>query len=290
MATLIAVDGYSLNYGLQKVAQTMRSEERRPRFRIDHQRLAEVLAKPDTPNTVSLRFYTDDPIISDDKQRPMGKVVKYFGNKGYGFIVGVDGQSYFFHHNEITNKRNLCAGREDRYPHPLSQDFRERILNKIVSFNPLPNVDGRLKAEVVTVELSEKAIDKYYQLRRQPFLEMLEDSGYKLVRCRSPHYPGKSKSIDCRITLDAICEMEKGDRLVLVSDDPVFIEMAEKLLAKGISVTIVVFKVARSSEIIDVIQKLGGSLLFLDDYLSEIELQFDEDEEVELEQEIPISE
>ena len=277
MATLIAVDGHSLNFGLQKVAQT-RNGARRARFRVDHHRLAELLAQPDSVETVSLRFYTDDQKLESTTERPTGRVVKYFANKGYGFISGTDGHSYFFHHNEVVNKKALCGNREDRYPHPLSQDFRDRIIGKVVTFNPLPNEDGRFKADGVTVELSEKAVDRYYQLRRMPFLQMLEDNGYKLVRCRQSHYPGKSKSIDCRITLDALCELESGDRFVLLSDDPVFIDLAEKLLARGIKITIATFKVSRSNEISEAIAKLGGQLVFLDEHLEDIQLEYPEDE------------
>jgi len=275
MATLIAVDGHSLNYGLQKFAQS-RSDERRNRFKIDHLRLAELLAHPETLDKVSLRFYTDDQKSDKDDGRPMGRINKFFSNKGFGFIIGTDSRSYFFHHNEIVNKKVLCEDNDNRYPHPSSNDFRDRIFNKIVTFNIVKNEDGRFKAEEVRLETNNKSLDRYYQLRREPFLRMLEESDYKLVRCRASKHGGKSKSIDCRIILDALSELEENDKFVLLSDDPIFIDLILKLKDKNIKVTVATFKISRSDEICDAVEKVGGQILFLDDHLDDIQLEYED--------------
>lgn len=41
-----------------------------------------------------------------------GKVVKYFEDKGFGFIGGEDNESYFFHVSELTDGPNISIGDE----------------------------------------------------------------------------------------------------------------------------------------------------------------------------------
>jgi len=289
MATLIAVDGNSLNYGLQKLAQSRATNEQQTRFRVDHQRLADLLAQPTLVSKVSLRFYTDDQKI-EDRNRPMGRVSKYFPNKGYGFISGTDGRSYFFHHNELVNKKVLCDGNEDRYPHPASQEFKDRVCSRVVTFNAVAGEDNRFKAEEIRFELAGKALDRYYQLRREPFLQMLEESGYKIVRCRQSRHGSKSKNVDGKIILDALTELEAGDadHLVLLSDDPIYIDLIEKLLNRGVRVTVATFKVSRSEEIREAVSKKpGGNVLLLDDHLDDIQLEYEDFDEEEDSQEQP---
>jgi uncharacterized LabA/DUF88 family protein len=285
MATLIAVDGNSLNYGLQKLAQSRAANEKQTRFRIDHQRLADLLAQPEPLSKVSLRFYTDDQKI-EDNVRPMGRIFKYFPNKGYGFISGTDGRSYFFHHNELVNKKALCDGNEDRYPHPASQEFKDRTSGRVVTFNAVVGEDNRFKAEEIRFELAGKALDRYYQLRREPFFQMLEESGYKLVRCRQSRHASKSKNVDGRIILDALVELEDGDHLVLLSDDPIYTDLIEKLLSRGVKVTVATFKVSRSEEIREAVTSLaknpGGNVLLLDDHLDDIQLEYEDFDEEDL--------
>lgn len=275
MATLIAVDAHSLNFGLQKLAQ-VRTGEKRNRIRIDYCQLAELLAKPESLSKVSLRFYTDDPIMTAEG-RPMGKIFKFFSNKGYGFINGTDGNSYFFHHNEIVNKRAVCERNENRYPHPSSLEFRNNLLNKIVSFNAVCTEDNKFRAEEVRLELTEKLLDRFYQLRREPFLQMLEESGYKLVRCRPSKNGGKSKSIDCKILLDALCELNENDKFILLSDDPIYIDLIKLLIETGTKVTLATFKVSRiADELREVVEKAGGEVLLLDEILDSIKLEYDD--------------
>ncbi len=282
MTVLVAVDGHSLNLGLQKVAQNRKDGN--SRFRIDHELLAEFLleqAGVDLETKVAdwpLRFYTDNQKVTDEDSRIMGKVVKYFGAKGYGFIAATDGNSYFFHNNEVLNKRALCDANEDRYPHPTSRDFQSRILNKVVTFDPAQNDDGRSKAEEVRLEFGSRALDRFYRLRREPFLEMLEDSGYQVVRCRPSKTSGKAKSIDCKIYLDALCDLEEEDRLVLLSDDPVFCELVIKLASFKIKVILATFDTAHSEELRDAVKNSGGQTVLLDEHLNELELAYEEEE------------
>lgn len=283
MATLIAIDSHSLNFGLQKIAR-IQNNEKQGRVRIDYCSLAELLAESESLNKVSLRFYTDDS-PSNNEGRPMGKIFKFFPNKGYGFVMGTDGNSYFFHHNEIVNKRTLCNKGENRYPHPSSQEFKNYILNKVVTFNAVSMEDSKFRAEDVCLELSEKSLDRFYQLRREPFLQMLEESGYKLVRCRPSKSGGKSKSVDCRIILDALCELDEKDKFILLSDDPIFIDLIKVLTATGTKVVIATFKVSRSDEIREVVEKAGGEVVLLDDHLDSIKLEYDD-----LDEEIPAAE
>lgn len=39
-----------------------------------------------------------------------GRVVKFFDNKGYGFITGEDGESYFFHISQLINSQSIDRG------------------------------------------------------------------------------------------------------------------------------------------------------------------------------------
>lgn len=39
-----------------------------------------------------------------------GRVVKFFDNKGYGFIIGEDGESYFFHISQLINSQSIDRG------------------------------------------------------------------------------------------------------------------------------------------------------------------------------------
>ena len=124
MTLLIAVEGDSLNSGLLKAAKS-RNREEKQRFRIDHDRLAEFLTDEvvlgDEENAQSLatekflRYYVDQASTkTDEPNRKLGKVNKYFAAKGYGFITTTDGESYFFHNNEVLNKKALCESRETR--------------------------------------------------------------------------------------------------------------------------------------------------------------------------------
>jgi len=296
MTTLIAVDGHSLNAGLQRAARDRnKGIQNGPhsRFRIDHQALGEFLADPSGWNEdshkespeVDLRFYTDSMKVETDQV--MGRVTNYFGNKGYGFISATDGNSYFFHNNEITNKRSLCLAREDRYPHPTSREFQTRIVGAVVTFEPITNSDdNRTRAEEVRIEAGARALDQYYRLRREPFLEMLVDSGYAIVRTMPSQVSGKSKSIDVRICLDASWELEGDDNFILLSDDPIFTELAFRLLTANINVTLVTFKTSRSEELRNSIIDNKGKVIFLEDHLDDLELAFEDDYDDETDDEV----
>jgi uncharacterized LabA/DUF88 family protein len=262
MTVLIAVDGHSLNLGLQKVAQTRNKNSRESKNK-------------------SVRFYTDSAKV-DEESRLMGRVVKYFGPKGYGFISATDGNSYFFHNNEITNKHALCNANEDRYPHPTSREFQNRILKKVVTLDPAVNEDGRSKAEEVRLEFGAQSLDRFYRLRREPFLEMLADSGYEIVRCRPSYNTGKAKSIDCRIYLDALSELDEDDTLIILTDDPIFCDLVDKLRSFDVHVTVVTFDTPSSEELRNTTKNSGGQVLLLNDYLDDLELGYeDEDEDAE---------
>jgi len=285
MTTLIAVDGHSLNLGLQKVAQDRNKKhgQSRSRFRIDHGELADFLTRLSGPSAegeddYSLNFYIDSEKSGSNSQ-VMGRVAKYFSEKGYRFLAATDGNSYFFHHNEVVNKKLLCEGREDRYPHPTSYDFQKRIMGKVVTFNPATNEDGQTKAEEVRLEFGSRVLDQFYRLRREPFLEMLEDHGYDIIRCRPSHYSGKAKSIDVTICLDASWDLADDDTLVLLSDDPIYSDLTARLRDSDINVTLVTFDTPGSEELRNVVLKHGGKVVLLDDYLNGLELVFEDDED-----------
>lgn len=279
MATLVAVDGDYLNRALKKKAYTLQSVDKdtadvteNPRLRVDFSRLADLLSHPagkKTEDEVFLNYYTDflkpDPL----ERGSMGRVSKYWGERGWGFIAGTDGKSYFFHNQDIVNRRDLRIGAEDRYPHPSSKQFEDRILGKIVSFNPTEN-EGRSKADSVRIEQG-SSVEKYFRLRREPFLAMLQETGYNIVRCE-PTYQitkAKDKSVDCSIYFDALRELhDETDTFVLVSDDSVFAKLVQGLREDGIQVVLVAFK----SKATESLGKLADRVVFLDERLDEIRL------------------
>lgn len=286
MATLIAVDGHSLNLGLQHIAQERNKNfNYHSRFRIDHGELAEFLVQLSSTHLeneedLSINFYTDNE-KSNDGSKIMGKVVKYFSNKGYGFISATDGNSYFFHNNELVNKKILCEGKEDRYPHPTSQDFQKRILGKIVTFEPEVIEEDKTRAADVRIELGERSLDRFYRLRREPFLEMLSEYGYQIIRCRPSFHSGKAKSIDVKICLDASWDLESNDTLVLLSDDPVFEELAIRMLGAGINLVLVTFETNNSEKLRNTVLESGGKVVLLDHHLDDLELGFAYDDKPE---------
>lgn len=276
MTSLIAIDGHSLNLGLQKIAKARKSNDR---FRIDYELLAHFLLESVTYPDATLNFYTDNQKLDNiTPERSLGRITKYFSDKGYGFISTTDGGSYFFHNNDITNKRVLCNTDESRYPHPTSDEFRKRVLNKIVSYTPTLGEDGRTKAEDIKLEFSSKTIDRFYSLRREPFLEMLSESGFNVIRCRPSQVPGKSKGIDIKITIDAMAGLSNEDNLILLTDDPIYCDLIYALEDYDISTTLITFKTSRSQELIEAASK-SGMVLFLEDNLENLELQYEDEDE-----------
>lgn len=268
MATLIAVDGLSLNFGLQKLAQSRGGE----RLKVDHLRLAELLAQPEDLSKVSLRFYVDDHTLDENKHQSLGRITKYFSNKGYGFITGTDGNSHFFHHNQLLNKKSLYDYRQS------NSELGKILLDQIVTYSAISE-DNRFRAENVRLHLSGKVVEHFYQLRREPFLKMLEETGYKLVRCRPSRY--SDKSVSCHIMLDAIYELDSGDHLILLSDDPIYSGLIEKLSGSGIKITVATFKISHSEEIQQSVQKIDGKILLLDEHIDEVQLSYDDFEDDE---------
>jgi uncharacterized LabA/DUF88 family protein len=284
MATLIAVDGHSLNLGLQRVAQDRNRNhgQSHSRFRIDHGELAEFLTRLSTTHLeneedLSLNFYTDNE-KSDGTSKVMGRVVKYFSTKGYGFISATDSNSYFFHNNDVINKRALCEGREDRYPHPTSHEFQKRIVGKVVTFEPATSEDDKTRAEEVRIELGTRSLDQFYRLRREPFLEMLADHGYQIIRCKPSYHSGKAKSIDVKICIDASWDLEEDDTFILLSDDPIFSELVTRLLDADINVILATFETSNSEKLRNIISEKGGKVVLLDEHLDELELEFENDD------------
>lgn len=291
MATLIAVDGHSLNLGLQRVAQDRNKNQNQvqSRFRIDHGELADFLTNLSTTHLaneedLSLNFYTDNEKSDDNDDKVMGRVVKYFSTKGYGFISATDGNSYFFHHNEVINKRALCDSNEDRYPHPTSREFQKRIMGKIVTFEPATGEDDKTRAEEVKIELGSRSLDQFYRLRREPFLEMLADHGYQIIRCHPSYHSGKAKSIDVKICLDASWDLGDDDTLILLSDDPIFTELTARLLEAEINVILVTFETSHSEKLRKTVTENGGRVVILDEHLETLELEFENYEEASSEE------
>lgn len=289
MTTLIAIDGDYLNRALKKKAIALQSSGRdlpessgNPRLRVDFAKLADFLAAPaDRKNRedVLLHYYIDFPKPDASDRAMMGRVYSYFSDRGWGFISGIDGKSYFFHNQDLLNRRDLRIGTEERYPHPSTPEFRNRLIGKIVSFSPGEN-DGKSKADAVRIEQG-PAIDKFFRLRREPFLTMLQDTGYKIIRCESvqPLSKAKDKSVDCEIYFDAMREVhDENDRFILVSDDPVFTRLIRGLREDGIEVSLIAFKSRGSEEL----SKHVDRRIFLDDKLEEIQLEYDDREGVEL--------
>jgi len=283
VVTLIAIDGDYLNRALRKKAQNSSHDMElsgKPRIRIDYSKFADLLSDRLTCSSdcddVILNYYTNQRKVDVNDDLIMGRINKYWHERGYGFIGGVDGESYFFHNRDITNKRDLRSAREDRYPHPTTSAFTKCIIRKVVSFRPVEN-EEKLKAVEVKIEKG-GGIDRYYSLRREPFLKMLSDTGYNIIRCHSNgHQKGKDKKVDCRIYYDAMRELQDSeDHLILVSDDLVFDDLICGLQEDEVTTTIAVFEGKSSKSIRD----LTDNILIIDDYLSEIEFEYDSEEEI----------
>lgn len=288
--TLIAVDGDYLNRALRKKAQRLQNTGKelpencgRPRLRVDFAKLAKLLSETSTSSAsheILLNYYTDS-LPPNEADQSMGRVSQYWPNRGWGFIAAPDGKSYFFHNQDVVNKRDLRLSSEDRFPHPSHPEFAKRIRSQVVSFTPTDN-EGKLKAENVRLEQG-AAVDKYFRLRREPFLSMLGESGYNIVRCKpsQPITKAKDKSVDCRIVLDAVRELQDSqDRFVLVSDDLVFTELLRSLHEDEIPITLVAFQ----SRAADELGKLADRVVILDDRLDEIQLEYEDQGETEDEQ------
>ena len=106
MTTLIAVDGDYLNRALHNKARLLKKDlpksMGKPRLRIDFESLGVLLAKPSSIDDKSLRLnYYADALIPSDNDRKVGRVNKYWHDRGWGFIAAPDGESYFFHHQDI---------------------------------------------------------------------------------------------------------------------------------------------------------------------------------------------
>lgn len=284
MTTLIAIDGDYLNRTLHNKARHLdRKGQRlpknmgRPRLRIDFERLAILLAKPlDIDDEgLLLNYYVND-LIPAEAGRELGRVNKYWHDRGYGFIASPGGESYFFHHQDITNKGKLRDPQTKKSPSPQSQDFSSRLRGTIVSFHATEN-DDKQRAEDIRLEEGD-AVERYYQLRKEPFLAMLDESGYDLVRC--PVTPnqgqGKAKSVDCMIYYDALRELQdEEDRLVLVSDDPVFETLLTGLEEDGVVATVAAFK----GDKLETLAESAADILVLDSHLDEIQLTYNAEEE-----------
>ena len=154
-------------------------------------------------------------------------------------------------------------------------------MGKVVTFNPTTNEDGRTKAEEVKLEFGARSLDQFYRLRREPFLEMLEDHGYHIVRCRPSGHSGKAKSVDVGICLDASWELADGDTLVLLSDDPIFSDLVIRLCETDIKVILTIFDTDSSDELREVVLGHGGKVVLLNDHLDDLELVFEDDYEDE---------
>jgi uncharacterized LabA/DUF88 family protein len=268
--------------GLQRVAKAQNDNGKR--FRIDHGELAKFLRQYGDDD-IHLNFYVDAETSDNTSTKVMGKITKYLTNKGYGFISATDGNSYFFHNNEIINKKHLCNPHEDRYPHPTTPEFQKRLLGKVVTFKVVNTEDDKTRAEEVSLELGARSLDRFYRLRREPFLEMLASHDYNVVRCSPSHHPGKAKSIDVQICLDASWELADEDTFVLLSDDAIFSDLVVRLREADIEVVLATFDLPSSAALRDVVQKEGGRVVLLDDYLDELEFVFDSDYSDEYEKE-----
>lgn len=282
MVTLIAIDGDYLNRALRKKAQSLAKIGEglpetvgKPRLRIDYTKLANLLADPldHFHEDVILNYYTTQQKTDSDKL--MGRVAKYWPERGYGFISGVNGISYFFHNRDIVNKRELRIKREERYPHPTSREFLKRIKGKIVTFDAEEN-EGKHRALDVHIERG-NAVDKFYQLRKEPFLAMLEGAGYSIIRCHgTSSRKGKDKDVGCRIYYDAMRELQDSeDRLVLVSDDPVFSDLISGLQEDEVRTIVAAFDSRRSEEL----ASNADDMLSLDSHLDDIQFEYDAEEE-----------
>jgi uncharacterized LabA/DUF88 family protein len=281
MTTLIAVDGDYLNRALRSKALSMQDDGKelpesggKPRLRIDFERFAELLSDPyDLQHEdVILNYYTDEIKIDDEKI--IGRVTKYWSDRGYGFIAGVDGTSFFFHNKDVLNKGLLRKSGEKKYPHPSSHEFANRIRGKVVSFKIVEGEDANNEKAVSIYIEKGSVVDKFYELRREPFLAMLEETGYTIARCTSGgscECKGKNKIVDCRIYLDAMRELaEEEDRLVLVSDDHVFKDLIEALQEDGILTTVALFRGKDE----DLLCETANNFIMIDDHLSSIQFEY----------------
>lgn len=262
--TLVAIDGHSLNFNLRKKAHTLQSKGKdlpenfgRPRLRLDYIKLAELLARDD-PDAL-INYYTDqkEPSPTDLE---MGKVVSFRPEDRRGFIAGAAGGHFEFSLNDVIMLK--------------ARGERQKLYKQIVSFE-IDDLDENHAVNVKVV--SGNSIDRYYRLRREFYFAMLEDSGYRIARCRSsrnPHHKGKAKSVDCRIYYDAMDQLSSDeDRLVLLSDDPNFGFLINGLANYGISITLATFDTDASEELRKIVEAVGGDIILLDDHLLDIQLE-----------------
>lgn len=261
-ACLVAIDGHSLNYNLRKKAYNLQQRGSdlpenfgKPRLRLDYLKLAELLSDPFSPSEVTLRYYTDQksPALSD---REMGKVVSYKPDEGVGYIAGARGGRYVFHISDVSGR------------------FSDKLYKQVVTFEVDDDDENRA---VALAKVGTNQVDKYYRLRRESYFEMLDESGYEVIRCRpsrNPQHKGKAKSVDCRIYYDAMDFLsEEDDQLVLLSDDPNFGHLIEGLSGYGVKIVLVTFDTAASKELREITLATGGEVLLLDRHLDEVQLE-----------------
>jgi len=263
--TLIAVDGHSFNGGLHKKAASLAAKGKnlptfysKLRLRVDYKKLREVLGADDeklngADSNLALVYYTGQPEKKSD--RMMGRVYKWMRSGGYGFIREINGGNYFVHARSVERDGRNRDGYVTLEP------------GQIVSFDGRTDDDGREVASSVRVETSPGGRDAYFGMRQDSFLKMLEESGYEVVRCRSAKSGFKSKHVDVRVVRDAMGELTRDtDQLILVSDDPVYLDLIQTLKADGVRVTVVAF---RSNHAEELMREATDSIV-LDDILRDI--------------------
>lgn len=262
--TLVAIDGHSLNFNLRKKAYTLQSRGKemsenfgRPRLRLDYFKLAELLAQDDSEAVIN--YYTDQKKPSPTDLE-MGKVVSFRPEDKHGFIASATGGHFEFSINDVSVLK--------------ARGERQKLYKQIVSFE-MDDLDENRAVNIRII--SGNSIDRYYRLRREFYFTMLEDSGYKITRCRpsrNPHHKGKAKSVDCRIYYDAMDLLSsEGDHLVLLSDDPNFGFLVNGLANYGVSLTLATFDTDASEELRKAVEAVDGDIILLDDHLIDIQLE-----------------
>ena len=95
--------------------------------------------------------------------KKMTGIVTQFGTKGYGFILGDDGEKYFVHQKNVYNKSRLRADTRVKYKVETSEKglVAVDVKPEILSEETKPLTDNTIKRMFVTLLLIQ-VITAYY--------------------------------------------------------------------------------------------------------------------------------
>lgn len=257
MTTLIAIDGPSLNLALKR--KTTGSE----RFRISYESLGQYLRDQVADHTV-LRYYTDQ----QGTNRYIGTVLQF--KNGFGKIEGYKQdrdreRTFSLHHSNIMNKGFLTK-RGVEVPQGNTADFAHLVTNQVVSFD-IEKTDEGFKAINVLIEPNSSFRSR---IKSEKFLKMLEESGFEVIRNRISNNPkSKSKSLDMKVCIDSVRELDEEDTFLILTQDSEYITLLKDLTKHGVRIIIACFLTKATEEM----RKLSNSVINLDEIIENISLE-----------------